>query len=425
MLRLTDAIVKNAGLGEYPDAQTPGLIFIVRSSTSKAKPKAKRRIWTYRFTLSGRRPKMGLGSYPAVSLEEARRKARDAAALVARGIDPRLARREDPRNLTFRDKAEAYLVEALPRYPSTKSKRNLELALRVHCAPLASRPVLEIGTRDLANLLRSIAASRPAMAEKVRAALRGLFSHVAIDMEDRGVIMRNPVTPAGLKAAHYIPAGPQGKHAALDPAEAPAFMNALRAIPTTDARLLEYVILTVSRAGAARLARFDQVDLRSGVWRVPAGQMKDGRFRKGEPFVVPLASRALEIVEGMRRPGVSASAFIFSDASDEPLNDTKLISLVRRMCRARPWLDPSSKQWITVHGWRSVFRTWCQTNRRDREVVEITMGHRFHGAVESRYARGDLLESRRDLLDDWARYCLGQDAIEDEDQKVVQLRHSQ
>ena len=99
-------------------------------------------------------------------------------------------------------------------------------------------------------------------------------------------------------------------------------MNALRAIPSTDARLLEFVILTVSRAGAARLARFDQVDLRSGVWRVPAAQMKDGRFRKGEPFVVPLASRALEIVEGMRRPGVSPSAFIFSDGSDEPLNDT-------------------------------------------------------------------------------------------------------
>ncbi len=244
-----------------------------------------------------------------------------------------------PQNLTFRDAAEAYLTEASPR-PSAKSKYILQLALRVHCAPLASRPVLEIGTRDFANLLKSIAATTPAMAEKVRAALRGLFAHVGIDMEDRGVVMRNPLTPAGLKAAGYIPEPPKGRHAALDPTEAYEFMNALRSIPSTDARLLEFVILTVSRAGAARLARFDQVDVKSAVWRVPAAQMKDGRFRKGEPFVVPLASRALEIVEGMRRAGVSASAFIFSDASDEPLNDTTLISLVRRMCRARPWLDP-------------------------------------------------------------------------------------
>jgi integrase len=322
--------------------------------------------------------------------------------MVAKGLDPRLARRENPANLTFGDAAESFLVEDLPRRPSDKSKRNLELALRGHCAPLASRPILEIGTRDFANLLNSIAATRPAMAKKVRDALRGLVSHVAIDMEDRGVVMRNPLTPAGLKAAGYIPSGPNRRHPALDPAEAFTFMSVLRALPTTDARLLEFLILTVSRAKAARLARFDEVDTRFAVWRVPPLNLKDGRFRKGEPFIVPLAWRALEIVEEMRRPGASASAFIFG--GDESLNDMALISLLRRMCRVRPWLDPASKQWITTHGFRSTFRTWCQDTRRDREVVEIAMGHRFHGAVESRYARGDLLSERRELLDAWAHY---------------------
>ena len=107
------------------------------------------------------------------------------------------------------------------------------------------------------------------------------------------------------------------------------------------------------------------------------------------------------------------------------MNDMALISLLRRMCRVRPWLDPTSKRWVTTHGFRSTFRTWCQDTRRDREVVEIAMGHRFHGAVESRYARGDLLSERRELLNEWASYCLGQDTIEDEDQKVVQLRRAQ
>jgi integrase len=244
------------------------------------------------------------------------------------------------------------------------------------------------------------------MAKKVRGALGGLFAHVGIDMEDRGVMMRNPLTPAGLKAAHYTPAPAKNRHAALDPTEAYAFMNALRTFPSTDARLLEFVILTVSRAGAARLARFDQIDVKSAVWRVPAAQLKDARFRKGEPFVVPLAPRVLEIVEAMRRPGVSPSAFIFSDEGNEPLNDMALPSLVRRMCRVRPWLDldPTSKRWITTHGFRATFRTWSQITRRDREVVEIAMGHRFHGAVESSYARGDLLDERRKLINDWGRY---------------------
>ena len=70
-------------------------------------------------------------------------------------------------------------------------------------------------------------------------------------------------------------------------------MQSLRKLDTTDARLLEFVILTVSRAGATRVATFDQIDASSAVWRIPAAQLKDARFRKGEPFVVPLASRAL------------------------------------------------------------------------------------------------------------------------------------
>jgi integrase len=106
---------------------------------------------------------------------------------------------------------------------------------------------------------------------------------------------------------------------------------------------------------------------------------------------------------------VSSSPFIFSSAGDTPLSDMALIMLLRRMCRMRPWLDPISKRRITAHGFRSTFRSWCQKriatgSRWDREVVEIAMGHRFHGAVESAYARHDLLDERRELIDAWTRY---------------------
>ena len=426
MPKLTDTTLKKkTKTGEYTDVQTPGLTLVVRASTSASRPNALRRIWTYRFTLDGKRRKLGLGSYPAVTLEEARIAAREAAALVAKGVNPHAAHksRSTPEAMTFGEAVEAYLVEALPRYPSATGRHSLQHALRVHCAPLHGRPALQVGTRDVANLLKAIAANTPPTAEKVRGALRGLFASVAIDMEDRGVVMRDPVTSTGLRAAHYVPAGDRGRLSALAPSQGPEFMQALRKLDTTDARLLEFVILTVSRAGAARVATFDQIDASSAVWRIPAAQLKDARFRKGEPFVVPLAPRALEIVEEMRAN--SRVPYIFSAMDGAPLNDMALVSLLRRMCRVRPWLDPTSKRWITTHGFRSCFRTWCQETRQDREVVEIAMGHRFHGAVESRYARGDLLNERRELLNEWASYCLGQDTIEDEDQKVVQLRRAQ
>jgi integrase len=367
MRKLTDRTIKTSKIGGQSDSQAPGLSLITQASTSKARPNAKRRSWMFRFTLNGKREKMGLGPYPAVDLKEAHRRALVAAAQVAKGLDPRLARREDPGNLTFHDAAEAYLVEALPRYPGAKSKLILERALRVHCAPLATSPMLEIGTRDLANLLKSIAKTRPEMARKVRAALCGLFAHVGIDMEDRGVPMRNPLAPAGLKAAGYIPAPPKGRHAALDPAEAYAFMRDLRAIPSTDARLLEFIILTVSRAGAARLARFDQIDVKSAVWRT----VRPVRSLKDQPALVPLTPRALEIVEEMR---ASSSAFIFSGGSDKPLKETALISLIRRMCRVRPWLDPTSKRWVTTHGFRDTFRTWSQSSAPMPAMIFSTSG---------------------------------------------------
>jgi Arm DNA-binding domain len=147
MPKLTDRTVLHAAIGEHSDAQTPGLSLVVRRSTSKAKPNALRRGWVWRYTLDGKRQKLGLGAYPATSLEDARRKAREAAATVAKGLNPLTIRerRAAPESMTFGEAVETYLVDALPRYPSAKSKSNLQFSLRVHCAPFASRPILEIG----------------------------------------------------------------------------------------------------------------------------------------------------------------------------------------------------------------------------------------------------------------------------------------
>ena len=315
MPRLTDTTIQNAKIGEHSDAQTPGLIFVVRASTSKAAPKARRRFWIYRFTLDGKRLKMGLGAYPAVALEDARKKAKNAASKVANGADPRRTRRRRSRKHELSRRRGSLPNHALPRLAGAKSRHSLQHALRVHARSFHNRTVADIGTRDVASLLKSIPG--PYLAERVRSALRGLFASVAIDMEDRGLSMRNPVSTDGLKAASYVPSSSNAHHPALDPAEAPAFMNALRAIPTMDARLLEFTILTVARAGAARAARFDQIDIGAAVWRVPPEQLKD-RAHRTEAFLVPLSPRALAIVEEMRaiRPD---STLIFAGAGDTTL----------------------------------------------------------------------------------------------------------
>jgi integrase len=244
-------------------------------------------------------------------------------------------------------------------------------------------------------------------------------------MASRGVDLSNPTAPDLLKAAHYVaPIGPtRGNHPALDHRQMAEFMAELRRHEVEAARLLEFIILTISRTGAARFAKVDQIDFEQRVWRIPGEQLKDARHRKGGIFVVPLSESAVAIARAMKELNSrlrSPSPYLFTDAAGVQLNDMATIVLLRRMYRKRRWVDPDSGKPITVHGFRSTFRSWAQATDQRRDAVELSMGHRFYGAVESRYAGDDLREARRAVLDLWARHCVGAGTAAD----VIPLRRA-
>jgi integrase len=399
MPRLTDDMVQRARIGEHPDS-TPGLILMVRAA---AGDKLARRSWVFRFTLAGRRQRVGLGAYPAVKLVDARNLARAAAVLVAKGQHPsslRPALAPSPASiLTFKDVVASYSPIALERFTSDTSKRDLTHALTVLCAPLHDRPIAAIGARETAALLKTVHARAPARAAKVRVAMRGLFAYAQLVLEDQGGSTRNPMDPAALKAAGYAPRASEGHRAALDHRQAAEFMAELRANPSPIARLVEFTILTVARVGAAHAARFEQIDVANAVWIAPAEQLKDRARRKGRPFLVPLVPRALEIVEEMR-----AASRLHRDLIFDGMGKNAAIDFLRR---TSPRIDAVSGRPITVHGFRSTFRSWCQAEGKDRAATELAMGHRYYAPVEARYARDDLLDLRRELLLDWARHLNG------------------
>jgi integrase len=419
MANLTDAFVRTAVAGEYSDDRTRGLSLLVRPSTAKGGGDL-RRSWVLRFTLRGKRQRIGLGPYPQISLKRAREKAAAAVGLIAEGkspIDERAALQE----LVFARVVDRYLTDALPRYRHEKTRENLVRALRVHSAPLADRPIDEIAPLEIAGLLKALAHKAPGTAETVRGALRGLFGYARLVMASRGVDLPNPTASDLLKAAHYAaPTGPtRGNHPALDHRQVPEFMQALGDYSEVSAKLLAFIILTVARTGAARFARIDQIDFEQKLWRVPVSQLKDARHRKGGFFVVPLSAPALAMAREMKERR-NPSPFLFCDAAGAPLNDMAVIVLLRRMCRKRRWADPDTGKPISVHGFRSSFRSWAQATDQRRDAVELAMGHRFYGVVESRYAGDDLRELRRAVLDLWANRCLGVNANAD----VIPLRRA-
>jgi integrase len=408
MPALTDAFVRTAPKGEYTDGQTSGLILRIQRGKQ-----GLRRSWVFRAPLEdGRRRRVGLGSYPDVSLAKAREKAKEARRLIADAQDPsrKGQARRRAAQLTVGRAIDLYFASVARAYKSQKSEAIRQRALRTLCAPLHDMPVEQVSSRQIASTLKDLA---PETRRKTLAALRAVFDLAVVELEHRGVAIINPASADRMKAMGYVRPTTLSRHPALEHWQLPAFMAALAAIQTPAARCLEFVIATVARSGAARLARFDQIDVEARVWRVPAEQLKDGNHRSGV-FVVPLSPLALAAVEAAR----SSSLYIFAEGG-EPLRGDRLTTLMRSLRRKGGFRDPDTGKPVVIHGFRAAFRTWVETSRRhDRDVAELAMGHKAHGAVEARYVRDDLLDERRKLLEAWAHHCTGESG------EVVPLRRA-
>ena len=177
-------------------------------------------------------------------------------------------------------------------------------------------------------------------------------------------------------------------HAALDWRELPQFMAELSRRPAMSACALEFIILTAARSSEARLATWKEIDLASGAWIIPGNRMKTGIEHR-----VPLSSAATRLIKTASVPG---SKFLFpAHDLNKPMSDMVFSALMKRM----GYCD------LTTHGFRSTFRDWCsEQSRHSREAAELALAHRIGDATERAYARSDLLDQRRELMQDWADY---------------------
>jgi integrase len=175
----------------------------------------------------------------------------------------------------------------------------------------------------------------------------------------------------------------------------------LRRFWDTDADLatklsFEFLVLTATRSSETRLAAWDEIDWRNRVWTIPAKRMK-GRLGDRQEHRVPLSGRALEVLEQAKALG-NGSDLIFPS----PLNGRAISDATHRVRLESLGVD------AVPHGFRSSFRDWAaeQTNA-PHAVMEAALAHRVKGQAEAAYARSDLLEKRRILMDEWADYLGG------------------
>ena len=177
-------------------------------------------------------------------------------------------------------------------------------------------------------------------------------------------------------------------HKALPASQMPAFIKDLRTREGLAARALEFAILCASRSGEVRGAQWAEIDMGQAIWVIPAERMKAGKEHR-----VPLSVQALQLLKSI--PKSEAGDWVFTSATGKPLSDMALTTVLRRM-----------KVDAVPHGFRSTFRDWAgEITNHPRDVAEQALAHTLENKVEAAYRRGDALEKRRFMMQEWADYC--------------------
>ncbi len=165
-------------------------------------------------------------------------------------------------------------------------------------------------------------------------------------------------------------------------------MERLAGVEGVGAMAARFAVLTAARSGEVRGARWAEIDLAAAVWTVPAERMK-----AKEEYRVPLTVEALAVLKQAR--GLDDDLVFPGRFRGRQLSDLPMIASLKR-------LNVS----VTIHGFRTSFRTWASERTNvPREIAEMCLAHTVGNAVERAYARSDLFDKRRNLMERWARWC--------------------
>ncbi|MGD9829979.1 MAG: tyrosine-type recombinase/integrase [Hyphomicrobiaceae bacterium] len=381
---LTARQVETAKPGRYTDGR--GLMLLVKTSGARS--------WVLRYQINGRRRDLGLGSWPETTLAMAREQAGEARKLLASGRDP-LVEKQSVKHLSVREAAETLIAAKRSGWRNPKHAAQWGSTLAAYVYPLiGDRDVRDIGTHDVLRVLKPIWVIKTETASRVRQRIEAVLDYAA------ALSARDGANPARWRGHmdHLLPKPSMVRmvehHPALDWRDAPAFMTALEGRTGAGARALAFLILTAARSGEVRGASWAEIDLEARVWTVPAVRMKALKEHR-----VPLSDAA--IVQLGQRGEDGDLLFPGSRGLGRPMSDMTLTALLKRMKMGE----------ITAHGFRSTFRDWAgETTPFPREVIEAALAHRLKDKAEAAYARGDLFDKRRALMDAWATYLSSGDA---------------
>lgn len=350
--------------------------------------------WVLRLTINGRRVERGLGVYPDVSLDDAREQAAKMRRVARQGRDARVEEKQKRlASATFAEAFETFFAIREQQLSNGKHVQQWRNTMRDYVLPkIGKRPVADVTAAEVLDILKPIWFSKPETARRVLQRLKAVFDSAIL----RGARERaNPCI--GVIGELGTDHRKVTHHAALPWRKVPEFVRELRgwAAMTSTKLVFEFLILTAARSGEARGALWDEIDLDTKLWTIPASDPVTGRrMKSGEMHVVPLSDRAIEILREARK--LHNGSVVFPGTKGQPLSDNTLSKLMR---------DAGISG--TPHGFRSSFKCWAaETGVRD-EVSEAALAHADPNEVRAAYRRTRFQDERASLMQRWAGFVCG------------------
>lgn len=330
------------------------------------------------------------------------------------GTDPveeRLAKRatiaaEKKHRITFSEAFGRFYEEKVQgELKNAKHIKQWRSTLTTYAFPImGEKPVAAITVEDVLAVVRPIWMTKNETASRVRQRIEAVLDW------SRVMGLREGENPARWKGnlQQLLPSPnkvqKENRYPAVALDEISDWFRALRRKEEIAARALQFLALTASRSGEVRGALWNEVDLTNKIWTIPADRMKAGREHR-----VPLSAAAVDLLSS--QPRLKDCPYVFPSPRNGQMSDMTISAVMRRIQAAEEkegrsgFLDTRSRRPAVPHGLRSSFRDWAaERTNYPRDMAELALAHNVGNAVERAYRRGDMVEKRRKMMDDWSHF---------------------
>ncbi|MBA0216447.1 tyrosine-type recombinase/integrase [Pectobacterium brasiliense] len=383
---LTDLEIRRAKPQEKPYTKNDGygLSLLIEPNGSKG--------WRFRYRFDGKAKMLSFGTYPTITLNEARQKRDEAKKLVAAGINPSDLRKEQKlakqgRNeSTFESIAREWYEKRLDRWSASYSEEMMSTFEKDVFPFIGHRPIAEIKPMELLTVLSKL--NDRGATEKMRKVRQrcGEVWKYAI------ITGRAEYNPAPDLASAMKP-HKRENYPHLNVIELPEFLQTLTSYSgSMQVKLaMRLLILTGTRPGELRQAEWAEIDLDKALWEIPASKMKMRRSH-----MVPLSSQAVDILKQMQPiSGRYQHVFPGRIQSTKPISEMTLNVLIRRIGYGGR---------ATGHGFRHTMSTILHEQGFNTAWIEIQLAHVDKNSVRGTYNHAQYLDGRRDMLQWYSDY---------------------